>query len=146
MKRMRRPAYLGLLLALSCGKYEFRQSANHGSQVGPASGMPGDCPTHKLTFTQATGCQNDGSVEFCLPRDPQLAVRIRALAPELQGPLGSSGRAGCDLAREELYLLPTRPGIECAQNSSTLTDEAWARLCRVAEDPSVSRIVPTWFE
>ncbi len=146
MKRMRWPAYLGLLLALSCGTWGVRRPEHPAPPAAPASTRPGDCPTHKLAFTQATGCQNDGSVEFCLPKDPQFAVRIRALAPELQGPRGSGGRARCDLTREDLYFLPTRPGLECAQGSHSLTQEAWVRLCRVAEDPAVSRIVPTWFE
>lgn len=125
---------LGLLLALATGAC---------SRVQPQASA---CPTDKLAFTQATGCLNDGSVELCLPKEPQAVERIRALAPELTGPLGSRGRAGCDLSVEELYLLPTRPGAECVEPHGALTDEAWARMCRIAADPAVSRIVPTWFE
>jgi hypothetical protein len=99
-----------------------------------------------MEFTQATGCRNDGSVEFCLPKDEQVVKRLRALAPELQGPMGSAGRARCDLAREALYFFPTRPGLECVEQSPALTDAAWGMLCRIAADPAVSRIVPTWYE
>ncbi len=96
-----------------------------------------------MRFTQATGCQNDGSVEFCLPRDEAVVRRVRALAPELRGPVGSAGRARCDLTKEDLYLFPTS---EACQQPGGLPEEAWSRLCRVAADPAVVHIVPTWYE
>jgi hypothetical protein len=96
-----------------------------------------------MTFTQATGCRNDGSVELCLPRDEQVVERVRALAPELRGPVGGAGRARCDLTKEDLYFLPTP---EACRETGELPEEVWARLCRVAADPAVERIVPTWYE
>lgn len=103
----------------------------------------GSCPTGKLAFTQANGCQNDGSVELCLPRDEQVVQRVRALAPELQGPIGGGGRARCDLSKEDLYFFPMPEGC---RETGELPEETWARICRVAADPAVARIVPTWYE
>jgi len=121
--------------------------ASHPAEPGvppPEPAAPaGSCPTEKLAFTQATGCQNDGSVEFCLPRDEQVVQRVRALAPELRGPIGGGGRARCDLSKEELYFIPMP---EACQVADALPDETWATICRVAADPAVARIVPTWYE
>ena len=103
----------------------------------------GSCPTEKLAFSRTTACQNDGSVEFCLPRDEQVVQRVRALAPELRGPIGSSGRARCDLTKEDLYFFPMP---DACRETGELPEETWARLCRLAADPAISRIVPTLFE
>jgi hypothetical protein len=103
----------------------------------------GDCSSGKLAFTRATACQNDGSVELCLPRDEQVVQRVRGLAPELQGPVGGAGRARCDLMKEALYFIPMPEGC---RETGALPEETWARLCRVAADPAVARIVPTWYE
>jgi hypothetical protein len=113
----------------------------HPTEV-PATSA-GSCPTEKLAFTRATACQNDGSVEFCLPRDEQVVQRVRALAPELQGPIGGGGRARCDLTKESLYFFPMPEGC---RETGELPQETWDRLCRVAADPAVARIVPTWYE
>ncbi len=117
--------------------------------LGCASGSAapvGTCPTWKMEFTQATGCHNDGSVELCLPKDERVVERIRALAPDLQGAIGGRGRVGCVMERESLYFFPTRTGIECLEQRPGLSDEAWGTLCRIAADPAVPRIVPTWYE
>ena len=42
----------------------------------------GACEPAKLAFTQADGCQNDGSVEFCIP--PSLENTVKAIAPSLR--------------------------------------------------------------
>ncbi|WP_224244476.1 hypothetical protein [Hyalangium gracile] len=107
----------------------------------------GDCPTEKLAFTQATGCRSDGSLEFCVPKgDPQLLERLRAAVPELRAAGGGRGRAGCDLTREALYFLDTRPEQECVSGTAALTDAAWRKVCRIALEPAIARIVPTWYE
>lgn len=114
-----------------------------GCASGSASLEEDGCPSGKLAFTRATACQNDGSVELCLPREEQVVQRVRALAPELQGPVGGGGRARCDLQREDLYFIPMP---ETCRETGTLPEETWAMLCRVAADPAVARIVPTWYE
>ena len=101
------------------------------------------CPAGKLAFTRATACQNDGSVELCLPRDAQVVERVRALAPELRGPMGSSGRARCDLTKEDLYFFPMP---EACRETRELPEETWETLGRIAADPAVRCIVPTWYE
>jgi hypothetical protein len=113
-------------------------------ETSPDASRPdGSCPSEKLAFTQATGCQNDGSVEFCLPRDEEVVKRVRALAPEVRGPIGGGGRARCDLTKEDLYFFPTP---ETCREAGGLTDQDWAKLCLIAADPAVARIVPTWYE
>jgi hypothetical protein len=103
------------------------------------------CPTDGLAFTQETGCVNDGSVEFCLPTgDEALLARVREIAQTIQA--GSSrGRAGCNLPAETLYFFPTGDA-ECVAPHGALVDAAWDKLCRIAEQPEVRAIVPTWYE
>lgn len=105
------------------------------------------CPVEKLAFTQATGCRNDGSLEFCVPKDDAALVqRLRAVVPELRASEGGGGRARCDTSHEALYFLDTRPAYECVSDSGRLTDAAWEKLCRIAAEPRIRRIVPTWYE
>ena len=46
------------------------------------------CPSQsKIAFTRKTGCQNDGSVEFCVPKsDLRLQRRITTIAPKVTLP------------------------------------------------------------
>lgn len=104
------------------------------------------CPTHKLDFTQETGCRNDGSVEFCLPTgDEALLARVRALAPTSLQAGASRGRVGCDIPKETLYFFPTGD-TECVSRHGALTPAAWDALCRIAELPEVRKVAPTWYE
>lgn len=94
----------------------------------PASPAPtASCPTAELAFTQANGCMNDGSVEFCLPTgDEALLARVREIAPTIQA--GSSrGRAGCNVPAETLYFFPTGDA-ECVAPHGALVDNAWDKL------------------
>ncbi|WP_240807992.1 hypothetical protein [Polyangium spumosum] len=103
------------------------------------------CPIDELAFTQATGCLNDGSVEFCLPSgDEALVARVREIAPTIKAG-SSAGRAGCDLPEETLYFFPTGDA-ECVAHHGALVDAAWEKLCRIATLPEVRAIVPTWYE
>lgn len=107
----------------------------------------GDCPTSKISFTQQQGCLNDGSVEFCLPKDdPGALARVLAIDSSVR-PTCCGGRAGCDLVTEQLYVFPTPddPAV-CTGRHGALTDAAWLRLCQIAAQPEVARIVPTWYE
>ncbi|MCP3140227.1 hypothetical protein [Pyxidicoccus xibeiensis] len=104
-----------------------------------------ECPLHELAFTRETGCQNDGSVEFCLPTgDDALVARVKALAPTVRAGT-SRGRAGCDTSRETLYFFPTE-ATECVSHHGALTPAAWDAVCRIAALPEVRAVVPTWYE
>jgi len=112
----------------------------------PASPAPAaSCPTAELAFTQANGCLNDGSVEFCLPKgDEALLARVRKIAPTIRAG-ASRGRAGCDVPAETLYFFPTGEA-ECVARHGALVDSAWEKLCRLAALPEIQKIVPTWYE
>ncbi len=120
-----------------------------GEAVGASQGVTVDavatCPTSKIAFAQSQGCLNDGSVEFCLAKGDNATLdAIRAFAPNV-GCATSAGRAQCDTATQVLCLVPTR-GDNCVATHGALTDSAWARLCRIAAQPAVTRIVATWAE
>lgn len=138
MRRWRARQFLAALLA-GCASPPAPQEA-----LAPEP--DGACPTVKMRFTRETSCQNDGTVEFCLPKEAEVIARVRALAPELTGPVGGSGRIGCDLTREDLYFFPTREDPGCQPPAPGLSDAGWATLCRIAADPAVQRIGPTWYE
>lgn len=100
------------------------------------------CRADKLRFTQATGCENDGSVEFCVP--PALEAAVRVIAPTVTCAPGG-GRAGCEPATELLCFFPTS-GAACVAPHGALTDQAWDAVCGLSMLPDVEEIVPTFFE
>jgi hypothetical protein len=100
------------------------------------------CRDEKMTFTQATGCANDGSVELCVP--PVLEHALRLIAPTIHCAVGT-GRAGCDPATQLLCSFPTDAST-CTAPHGALTDAAWDTLCGVSMLPDVERIVPTILE
>lgn len=102
------------------------------------------CPAEKLAFTRETSCRNDGSVEFCVPKDARVEARLRELAPTVERHEGG-GRAGCDRVTQTLYLFPTPPE-RCDARHGALKDDAWRELCAIADVPEIERVVPTWFE
>lgn len=103
------------------------------------------CPTHKLAFTRETGCQNDGAVEFCVPKDASAVhAEVKRIAPSVSA-MASRGRAGCDTATQTLFLYPIHEAA-CTSRHGALTDAAWNELCRLAALPEIRRIVPTWYE
>lgn len=139
---MRRVTLPGLLLATlsACATPTRERAASESTPKATA------CPTQKLSFTQETGCRNDGSVELCLPTgDAALLARVKAIAPTLHEAGASRGRAGCNVPEETLYFLPTGEA-ECTARHGALTPAAWDTVCRLAELPEVHRLVPTWFE
>jgi hypothetical protein len=103
----------------------------------------GGCFPAKLAFTQASGCANDGSVEFCLP--PTLVAAAQTINPAITCAPGS-GRAMCDPAVELLCFFPTVDASVCVASHGALTDAAWAELCKLSSLPEVRQIVPTFFE
>lgn len=110
----------------------------------PRGDLAGACVPGKLKFTQATGCKNDGFVEFCLPKmDLPSQAQAMAVAADLQCAPGA-GRAGCS-ASELLCQLPTA-GARCVAVHGALTDAAWTQVCALSSLPAVREIVPTFFE
>ena len=99
------------------------------------------CRDTELTFTQAQGCANDGSVEFCIPTTLERAIEL--LAPTVTCAAGG-GRAGCDPKTQLLCLFPT--DASTCTSGGALTDDAWATLCGLTMLPDVTEIVPTFFE
>jgi hypothetical protein len=103
------------------------------------------CPADKISFTQETGCQNDGSIEFCLPADdPAALAAVQRIAPGVTC-LQTRGRAGCDLPSQRLCLVETR-GMCRPDAARAMTDAGWRTVCDLAALPFVERIVPTWYE
>lgn len=114
--------------------------------LSPASdGAAVVCPTGKIAFTQAAGCSNDGSNEFCIPKgDAATLMEVRRIAPSVTcGP--GRGRAGCDSTSQDLCFFPTDAST-CAAPHGALTDAAWTQHCQIATLPSVPQIVHTFFE
>lgn len=105
----------------------------------------GSCPVGKIAFAQDTGCSNDGSNEFCIPKgDSATLMEVKRIASSIScGP--GRGRAGCDPARQDLCFFPTDTGT-CTSSPGALTDAAWAQHCQIASLPTVPQIVHTFFE
>jgi hypothetical protein len=119
-----------------------------GDPVDAAMDAPTDqpdaveCPEEKLAFTRQTGCENDGSVEFCVPsEDATLLSTIQTIACRYLSP--SSGRAGCDLDSEVLCFYPT---AESCQECGELCAGAWLQICQIAAHPQISAVVATRYE
>jgi hypothetical protein len=104
------------------------------------------CPTQELAFTQALGCANDGSVEFCIPDgDAALRDRIKSIAPTVTCAKGG-GRAKCNVGDQLLCSLPTQGPPLCTMQHGALTDEGWYLVCSLAALPEIKQIVHTIFE
>jgi len=108
------------------------------------AGVDDECP--EVSFTQGEGCQNDGSVEFCISADdPDLVGELREIAPTIEVVGAFTGRAGCDRDTELLLFYPTT-GEDCTELYGGLVDAAWLEVCALAAHPSVTRVVATWYE
>ena len=106
---------------------------------------PPPCPTEKIQFTQDTGCLNDGSVEFCIPKDdPNIMTQVLAIAPNATF-MNSGGRARCDTETQILCLVDV--GRMCRSDTpDAMTDAGWGTVCELAGLPFVVEVVPTWYE
>jgi hypothetical protein len=102
------------------------------------------CPAFKIRFTQATGCQNDGSFEFCLADDPVLITEIMQMSPNITcGP--GRGRAQCDTETEVLCMVST-DGLCLPPSHGPINDAGWQLACDLAAHPAIFQLVPTWYE
>jgi hypothetical protein len=107
------------------------------------------CPTDQISFAQAEGCLNDGSIEFCIPADdPEVLAQVQAIVPGIEC-LPYGGRARCNRETQRLCMLST-DGMCITQgpddSSYAMSDQGWATVCALAALPAVKQIVPTWYE
>lgn len=103
------------------------------------------CPEQKLSFNKDDGCENDGSLEFCIPRnDTVLLQKIHAIAPSVTCQPGV-GRAQCDRDLMLLCFFPTGDK-ECVSHHGALKDRAWSQVCEIAGLNDVLEITATWYE
>ncbi len=110
---------------------------------------PTSDPEAKIAFSRESGCQNDGSVEFCVAKgDAALEAAIRRIAPSVTPAGGGAGRARCDTGREVLFFYPTAsddPAV-CTARGGALTERAWRELRALAALPEIRAIVATYYE
>ena len=104
----------------------------------------GDCPDDSINFTRATGCQNDGSFEFCLADDSSLIAEIEGMSPNISCQRGR-GRAQCDIETEYLCMVST-DRLCVAPGSDVMTFAGWRLTCDLAAHPAITELVPTWYE
>jgi hypothetical protein len=123
----------------SCSYGSYCLDAGYGG----ADGLQTSCRTDKIAFSQEAGCQNDNSVEFCLPAgDAAALAQVLAVDATVTCRLGSSGRAGCT---EQLCMLPV-PAEQCPTRLDPMPDPMWQTVCRLAALDVVAKIVPTLYE
>ncbi|HEY4059419.1 MAG TPA: hypothetical protein VGM39_22530 [Kofleriaceae bacterium] len=100
----------------------------------------------KLQFTRDESCSNDGSVELCLPDQPDARAAIAAISPAFQCSPGG-GRAGCyDKPGLLLCSLPTAFPDQCLASHGAMNDATWSITCAAAARPEVTQIVPSFAE
>jgi hypothetical protein len=107
---------------------------------------PLPCPTSKLTFTQKTGCKNEGLLAFCLPKQPpELQGLVMNFAPSLDSwDKPFRGNVGCAYETEKIFYYPTSPALNpesCAPNGA-MSNLGWEEVCAVARIAEVKRIAP----
>jgi hypothetical protein len=114
-----------------------------GAGAGGGTASP-ECRVDKVSFSQATGCQNDGFVEFCLPANDNAALsQVMSIDATIVCHQGSRGRADCKPETEQLCQLPTHS--QCPIEGP-MPDALWLDVCRLAAVDAVAKIVPTWYE
>jgi hypothetical protein len=123
--------------------------AASGHTLPPAKAAPHAeaskrCPTEKIRFTKATGCRNDGYVEFCLPaQDKKLRAAVKRIAPTAL----DKGGQRCDAQTEVLFFLPVEvESGSCVERWGAMTDRAWNQVCALARFPQIRSIRHTIFE
>ena len=136
-------ALFALASASGCGNDTADAPAT--TDAKPLDDAPaGACPTAEIMFTQATGCANDGSVEFCIPDgNAPLIAQLKAIETDISCAPGG-GRADC-LAMPNLLLCfyPTGFPQQCEAIHGAMSDRTWQDMCAIAALPEVMAIVPT---
>lgn len=135
------PATITPLLALAPTFTALPPSTPATPTLPPAA----DCPNSaKIAFDKTTGCQNDGSFEFCIPAyDANAMQAMLAIAPGAScGP--GRGRAQC--GEDQLLCLVPTIGLCNLSARPAMNDYGWQVTCQLAELPFIAAIVPTWYE
>ena len=139
-----------LVLLVGCGDDDGVSNPGDDSGGDDDAGLVGldECPSgrDKITFTRATGCQNDGWVEFCIPdNNPTLRAVVEGLVPDANCAAGG-GRAGCSTPPARLLCFYPTPPSACEADDSAMTAATWDDMCTLAAQPEVTEIVPTFAE
>jgi hypothetical protein len=114
--------------------------------AAPASDPHITCDMSKFSFTQESGCVNDGWVEFCAAKTGAPVVSsLRAISSDLSILEGLIGRAGCDEMNEYLLQQPLQAS-DCTTAHGALTPQAWNKLCALSQVPETKHFVPGWAE
>jgi hypothetical protein len=112
----------------------------------PTDGPTVVCEMSKFSFNQASGCVNDGWVEFCAVKGgAPVTNALRAIASDLDITEGDIGRAGCDAMTEYHVQKPIQAG-DCTAPHGALTDDAWGRLCALSQLDATKHFVPGFAE
>ncbi len=143
--------YLAVLFAIGCTEHGMTPPGGGGddSPVVPDASLAACemADETKIKFQQATGCQNDGSVEFCIPdSDPKIQTMLSAISSTIRCSPGG-GRANCNATPGLLLCFyPTSFPAECESSHGAMTTPTWSDMCSIVAMPEVSEIVPTFFE
>lgn len=123
-----------------------RDAAGDAAADAPAGDGPAGCGA-EIAFDMATGCVNDGSVEFCIPDgDVELRERLANISSAITCAPGG-GRAMClNPPGRLLCFYPTEVPAECVADNGAMTGAAWEDMCSISALPEVTAIVPTIFE
>jgi hypothetical protein len=139
------------ILFVACTEHGMSPPGDDDNPVGDASTTPmiGCSNGHadKIKFDQKTSCQNDGSVEFCIPdNDSNFEALLANISPTIHCAAGG-GRANCTATPGLLLCTyPTAFPTECVSTHGEMTVEAWSDMCDLAGLAAVTEIVPTVFE
>src|SRR5690606_27976689 len=116
------------------------ESAVRSARDASAAERDEACPAaDEIAFAKEQGCANDGSVEFCIPKDDGAALAsVLAAAPGVHCTNRGGGRANCDRDSARLCFYPTNART-CVQGTRAMTDATWAEVCAIAELPTVTR-------
>jgi hypothetical protein len=123
-------------------------AALHDTEILPDA--PNGCmgpDLQKIKFTREQSCNNDGSVEWCIPdNDAQLMTILTNISSTIHCALGG-GRAGCFTPSGRLLCTyPTSFPDQCLSYRGEMKPEVWDDICQVAAQPQITEIVPTIFE
>jgi hypothetical protein len=100
----------------------------------------------KVKFTQADGCFNDGSVEFCIPMGDATVMSAVSTVSESITCAPGGGRAMCT-GSELLCFYPTVIRVECpiehGVRTGAMTDAVWQDMCDLSAISQIDEIVRT---
>ena len=117
------------------------QTQRTDAQATPTGPQP-VCDMSKFTFTQASGCVNDGWVEFCATKaGAPVTSALRAIAPDVSIEEGVIGTAGCD-EQNDYHVSEPLQASDCTAPQGALTDAKWGVLCALSQLPLTKHFAP----